>query len=325
MNKIQFVTAQPDKPYFHWQIKLYVYNFIKSGIKLDQINVIFAIVEGNKTPSEQALKLREMGINVHFYMDERNDKSYIPSIKPYLISKWLKDFPEKGDVIFLHDSDIVFTKNFDITNLIDDDINYLSDTIGYIGYNYIMECGRRYEIENQNSEKDGLIKEMANIIGINVDLIKNNQENSGGGQYLIKKSNSELWDKIYNDCTPLYKQMLDYDRRHPLKTGQIQFWTAEMWSILWNLWLSNFKTKISKDIDFCWATDNLEKVKHYPILHMAGVTDNLKRTMFYKGEYINVDPIVKLEQSPNHFDYINENNATLFYINLMKDFISSQC
>lgn len=29
---IIYVTAQPDVPYFHWQIELYVHNFISLGI-----------------------------------------------------------------------------------------------------------------------------------------------------------------------------------------------------------------------------------------------------------------------------------------------------
>jgi hypothetical protein len=53
--------------------------------------------------------------------------------------------------------------------------------------------------------------------------------------------------------------MLDYQRRFPINPGQIQFWTAEMWSLLWNLWLSDYKTEITNELDFSWATDNVEK------------------------------------------------------------------
>jgi hypothetical protein len=54
---------------------------------------------------------------------------------------------------------------------------------------------------------------------------------------------------------------------------------------------------------------------------MAGVTDNLKLTKFYKGEYINIDPIEKLKQNPKHFDYIDKNNATIKYVDVMKSFV----
>ena len=54
MEKILFVTAQPDVPYFIWQIKLYVNNFIEKGINPNQIHVIFSIVHRNGTPSEES-------------------------------------------------------------------------------------------------------------------------------------------------------------------------------------------------------------------------------------------------------------------------------
>ena len=55
-----------------------------------------------------------------------------------------------------------------------------------------------------------------------------------------------------------------------------------MWSLLWNLWLYDHKTIITKELDFSWATDNLDIYEQRPILHMAGVTDDLKNTKFYK-------------------------------------------
>ena len=94
MEDIIFVTAQPDVPYFHWQVKLYTHNFIEKGIKPCQIHVIFGLQ--NKQPSQGALELCDYGFNVHFYEDNRDVKTYIPSIKPYLIYQWLKEYPENG-------------------------------------------------------------------------------------------------------------------------------------------------------------------------------------------------------------------------------------
>jgi hypothetical protein len=323
MKDIVFVTAQPDVPYFHWQIKLYVHNFIEKGVNPKNIHVIFAMVHGAKTPTENALKLKDFGINIHFYEDNRDVKTYIPSVKPYLISKWLEEYPEFGELFFLHDADIIFRELPDFNQLLNDDICYLSDTIGYIGYNYIMDCCNRYEKIHPTSEKGQLLQEMVDVIGVSIDCVKCNQENSGGGQYLIKNTDHNLWEKIYNDCTPLYNQMLDYQKRFPINPGEIQFWTAEMWSLLWNLWLNGNDTKITKELDFSWATDPIQVYEKKPILHMAGVTDNLKRIKFYKGEYINVDPIEKLRNNPNHFDYVEVNNSTIKYIEVMKSFIEN--
>ena len=320
MKDIVFVTAQPDVPYFHWQVKLYTHNFIEKGNDPNSIQVIFSTLGNNKL-SQGAEDLKKIGINIHSYKDERVNKRYIPSIKPFLLYKWLEQYPQYGKCFFLHDADIIFRELPDFEKMMNDDICYLSDTIGYIGYDYIMDCCRRYESQHPTSEKGQLLKEMADTIGISVDLIKENQKNSGGGQYIIKNTDYKLWEKIYLDSFTLYNNMLIYQRKFPINPGQIQFWTAEMWSVLWNLWLHNFKTKVVNELSFSWATDNVDVYKKHPILHMAGVTDDLKKTKFYKGEYINIDPIQKLIEDPTYFDYVDIKSSTIKYIEVMRSYI----
>ena len=321
MKDILFVSAQPDVPYFIWQIKLYVHNFIENGIDPSQIHVVLGIVNNADKPSEESLKLKEFGINVHHFTDYRRKKHYIPSIKPYLISNWIQSNPKFGELFFLHDADIIFKDLPNFEELLKDDVCYLSDTVGYIGYNYIMDCCNRYEQHHPTSEKGQLIKEMADVVGLEVEVIKQNQENSGGGQYLIKNTTCEMWDKIYKDSINLYNQMMDYQRRFPISPGEIQFWTAEMWAVLWNLWMYGLETKVTKELDFSWATDSIRVYEKRPILHMAGVTDDLKNRKFYKGDFINVDPIDKLKNEPNCFDYIEKDSATLKYIDVMKSYL----
>jgi len=323
-NNLVFVSAQPDVPYFHWQIKVYVHNFIEKGISPNDIHVVLAIVHGQKKPSAESLELKNLGINVHHYFDNRDRKHYIPNIKPFLIYKWLEENPQYGESFFLHDADIIFRELPDFKTLMDDDIIYLSDTIGYIGYNYIMDCCKRYETQHPNSNKGQLIQEMVDVVGIDVDCVKCNQENSGGGQYIIKHTDSKMWEKIYNDCVPLYDQMINYQKRFPISPGEIQFWTAEMWSVLWNLWYFGKETKITKELDFSWATDDITIYEKKPILHMAGVTQDLKDRKFYKGEYINEDPLRKIEINPDYFDYIEKNSSTIKYIEVMKSLIQQK-
>lgn len=324
MNDLVFVSAQPDVPYFHWQIKIYVHNFIEKGISPNNIHVLLAVVHGKKGPSEESLKLKELGINVYHYLDERKQKHYIPNIKPFLIYKWLEENPQYGKGFFLHDADIIFRElpNFDI--LLNDDILYMSDTRGYIGYNYIIDCCKRYEQQHLSSPKNKLIQEMVDVIGVTIECVECNQDNSGGGQYLIKDTDYKIWEKIYNDCTPLYDQMLDYQNRYPINPGQIQFWTAEMWSLLWNLWYFGKETKLTNEFDFSWATDTISIYNTKNILHMAGVTDDQKKIKFYKGDYINEDPLKKLESDINFFEYIEKSSSTIKYIEVMKSLIKEK-
>jgi hypothetical protein len=323
-NNLVFVSAQPDVPYFHWQIKVYVHNFIQKGINPNDIHVVLAIVQGKKEPSKESLELKDLGINIHHYVDNRDKKHYIPNIKPFLIYKWLEENPQYGKSFFLHDADIIFRELPDFKELMKDNIIYLSDTVGYIGYDYIMDCCDRYETQYPNSNKGQLIQEMTDVVGVNINCVKCNQENSGGGQYIIKDTDSEMWKKIYDDCVPLYDQMMSYQKRFPISPGEIQFWTAEMWSVLWNLWYFGKETKVTKELDFSWATDDLILYNNKPILHMAGVTEDLKDRKFYKGEYINDDPLLKIENDPNYFDFIEKNSSTIKYIEVMKSLIQQK-
>ena len=153
MKEILFVSAQPDVPYFIWQIKLYVNNFIDKGIDPNQIHVVLGLVLGKTEPSKGAKELVNLGINTHFFIDNRVKKHYIPSIKPYLISKWIQSNPDYGKIFFLHDADIMFRELPKFNRLLNDEVSYLSNTIGYIGYDYIMDCCKRYESKHPNSAK----------------------------------------------------------------------------------------------------------------------------------------------------------------------------
>jgi hypothetical protein len=101
-------------------------------------------------------------------------------------------------------------------------------------------------------------------------------------------------------------------------------WTSDMWAVLWNIWLLGKETRITNELDFSWATDSIRQYNEKPILHMAGVTEDLKTTKFYKGEYINVNPFDKLKENPNHFDYVDKNSSTIKYVEIMKSIIKKE-
>lgn len=321
MEKLIFVSAQPDLPYFHWQVKLYIHNFIENKIDPNQIHVIFGICENSKEPSDGAIDILKTGVNVHFYKDLRTKKQYIPSIKPYLIYNWIKENEDRGKLFFLHDSDIILTKKLNITNLLNDDIIYMSDTENYLGYQYLKNCSKRYSKIFEKCGDEELIDDMLSIVGLDKNMIIDNQKNSGGAQYIIKNTNSNLWEKIYINSIELYTKMMVFQKKYPLRNGKVQFWTAEMWSLLWNLWKDKKLTKITPELDFSWATDDTQKFFKTSILHMAGVTEDMRHTKFYKGNFIDIDPIEILRNDPKYFDYIEPKSITIKYIENMKSYI----
>lgn len=317
---ILFVSAQPDVEYFHWQCEIYLNNFISHGINPDDIHVLFAITQGNNKPSEGALKLKTYTPNIHFYHDTRDKKHYIPSIKPFLINKWLKEDPTRGDCFFLHDSDIIFLNPPKLDLLTNDNLNYCSNTKGYIGYEYIMDCGRRYGSKH-NINESLLLNEMCFTIGVEPYIVENNERNSGGAQYLLKNQTEQMWFKMYKDSNRLYDVLVNFQKKYPIHPGEIQFWTAEMWSILWNLWYWGYRTEITPILDFCWASDDIGKTKNVDILHMAGVTENDKTNKFFKGDFINVNPLELLKNENTYFNYVDNKSTTVIYIKEMMKLI----
>jgi hypothetical protein len=321
MSKLLYVSAQPDVSYFHWQVEVYVNNFVRKGIPLENIHVLFGIPDNKTEPSVWGLKLKERIPNVYFYKDDRTSKHYIPSIKPYLIYQWLKEDCNRGELFFLHDSDIIFRELPDFTDLISDNKIYMSDTKGYIGFEYLTECSLRYEKQHPNLERNELVTLMCDTIGVNIDSVIGNKNSSGGAQYIFKNQSWEMWYKIYKDSIRLFDNLNNFQKKYPINPGEIQFWTSEMWSVLWNMWYWGFDTEITNKLNFCWATDNVEVFMKNPILHMAGITVDDRKDKFYKGEFINKNPIEILKNNPNHFSYVNKNNSTIKYVDEIKNLI----
>ena len=81
------------------------------------------------------------------------------------------------------------------------------------------------------------------------------------------------------------------------------------------------ETKLTTELNFCWATDNISLCETNPILHMAGVTDKEKNVSFYKGDFIDKNPLEMLKKDKNYFNYVNKSSTTYKYINEMKKII----
>jgi len=52
-----YLSVQPDQPYFHWQVEVYINNFKSVGINPNKIEVIFMC---NGKPSEAARFLQQI-------------------------------------------------------------------------------------------------------------------------------------------------------------------------------------------------------------------------------------------------------------------------
>jgi hypothetical protein len=276
-----FICAQPAILYYSWQVEVMINNFIENNINESDIHIISYIVN-NKLPN-QWVKLKEYykNVNFYFYDDTRKTKHYISSIRPNILKQHFKLYPEiTKDKIFYHDSDILLTKEIDWSKFESDDIFYGSDTRSYVGYNYIKSKG------------DDILNKMLEIVDIDGELVKKNQDNTIGAQYILKDIDYNFWENIENNSENLYYEITKLNnikKKENLQYHELQIWCADMFAILWEIWKQNKETKISDDLSFSWGTSSMSEYNKHNIFHNAGVTTS-KDGLFYKGEYINKLP-----------------------------------
>ena len=288
---MKYICAQPAIKYYAWQIDAMLYSFKDVGVDLKDVHIVLA---GAINEEYMRLMYKYPAVLFSFYEDTREDKAYISSIRPHVLKKhfanheWLKN-----EVIFYHDSDIALTRKLDIDQYLSDNKCYLSDTISYIGYNYIKSKG------------DDVLQKMLSIVGIEEETVKLNQENSGGAQYLIKGIDKQFWEDVEKDCVNLYKDIsaLNADKKiADPNHHELQIWCADMWAVLWNLWKRNKETAVIKELDFSWATSSINEWSTKAIFHNAGVTSD-REDLFFKGKYIDTYPDLTLELSDKFCSY----------------------
>jgi hypothetical protein len=228
--------------------------------------VLLFTVNDYKVPETLASKY---GVEVHTYTDKRSDRQYIPSVKPWLWWQYLAEDPEREkEDYFYFDSDVIFRKRPDFRKLKAKPDRWLcSNTLSYISVDYIKQCEHGEEI----------LKRMADIVGVTVASLETINHNSGGAQWLISHPSAEYWRKVYADSNRLWQYLQTVD-------SNIQKWTAEMWSQLWNMMYFNIGPVISDELDFCWPTDPVKRWSETKIMHNAGVTGDM-HDLFFKGKY----------------------------------------
>jgi hypothetical protein len=318
-KQIRFICAQPAIDYYAWQVEVIINNFISMGINPNYIDIVCWKENGNIPENWSKLADYYNTVRFFFYDDTRITKNYISSIRPNILKQHWQARPEvMNDVIFYHDNDIVFTKPIDWEKLINDDKWYGSDTRWYISHDYIISKG------------EDVLDKMCEIVGIDKQIIKDNELNCIGAQYLMKDIDWKFWDNVERDSERLFKEITELndqkiiEDRHTMPPSEsrtpyhpLQIWTADMWAILWNGWKLGKQTVCHDDLQFSWATSSEEDWNKYNIFHNAGVTDD-KDGLFYKANYMNKLPYnEKLDIKPN--------TASWHYWNIIQETAKKSC
>ena len=293
---MRYICAQPATLFYAWQVEVMINNFIKNGINPNNIDIVCFKTDAN-VPTEWSKLANKYPARFFFYNDTRITKHYISSIRPNILKQHFTAHPYlKDEVLFYHDSDIVFTRPVEHSIFENDNIFYGSDTRFYISHDYIKSKG------------EDVLDLMCNIVGIDKELVKENELNSIGAQYVLKNIDASFWEKVEIDSERLYREVsalnsekvkLDKDYH------TLQIWCADMWAVLWNIWKRGDKTKCEDSLEFSWATSSLADWNKHSIFHNAGVT-NSNQGLFYKALYMN-----KLPYNENLI--IKEDTASLKY------------
>ena len=291
--KLRFVCAQPAIKYYAWQLETMLNNFIEMGINLNQVDIVCWKQTG-EIPEEYSKLANGYPARFFFYDDTRETRHYISSIRPNILKQHFTKYPElEKEAILYHDCDIVFTKPIKWEQYLQDNKWYGSDCRWYIGHDYIISKG------------EDILDKMCEIVDIDKQLVKDNELNAIGAQYLMKGINAQFWANVEKDCERLFKEITDLNNekieldRHTMSEGEsrqpyhpLQIWCSDMWAVLWNGWKLGYESVCHPDLEFAWATSTEADWDRLNIFHNAGVTD-AAGGLFYKALYMNELPYNK--------------------------------
>lgn len=305
MKELEIICVVPGDLYFASEVEVLINNLRKFGYS-DKLTILY---DQQLSFIEYWNRLVYTYEEVKFYnyttFDVQNLKSIYPQvIRPNILKKHFQKYPELQDkTIFYIDSDVILTKNFNFERYLSDDINYLSKT-DYISASYFEEKKKNVlPYKSKEYEKLDVLDYATKLVGLDKEIAILNQENTGGAQYLLKNINWEFWEKVENDCINIrvYLKTINHLYFSDEKIG-FQSWCADMWAVLWNLWLNKAETRCPEDMNFTWATCPISEWNRYAIYHNAGVTGKYQNINGEECKMYNKSEIVFRENIITPFD-----------------------
>jgi len=323
MKNLLFLSAQPDDYFFTWQIELQLFNFRKLGIQSENIHVLIGYdpKRGLRHYVNELIDRNKHLAKFYVYPDRRDRPAYLSSLRPHIIqqhfaaNEWLS-----SNAVFYHDSDIIFRELPDFSQLLKEDCWYVSDTRSYLDSRYVIGAA--------NSDT---LSKMCEVVGISRAAVVENDAGCGGAQYILKNVSPQFWGKIEADAEAIYKLLIKNNLRQGdslLRAGRrfseyngIQAWCADMWALFYNALHDGREVRISTELDFCWATDDISHWYEKKILHYTGTLTKEDDTYFQKGRYVNFSPYQDAA-----LNKISRESSSYSLFELIKEFnLSREC
>ncbi len=283
---MKLILAQPSVPRFQWELEVLLTN-ISSWFDLNNVILLFS----KHDPTVPRYLVNKFpGVQCFIYEDKRTEHIYISSIRSYLWWQFLsKDPAREQETYFYIDSDTIFREPLDFSKIGFDENTWVgSECPGYIDYKYIAGC------------KNGpaLAEYMAHICGITLDQLK--AVPPAGAQMIMVKPTAAYWERNYRDTTEMYRYLAN-------SGSDIQFWTTDMWTTIYGAIREGKTIKVSPEMAFCTATDDIDKWDKTKIMHNAGVT-GAGGDLFFKGQYTATVPFGE------DFSYVNKQKCSVKYV-----------
>lgn len=295
---MNFLSAQSDNDYNIWQLRVQMHNFSKFGI--EDKAVILIGYNPNLGVSRKALEFKNLTSAMVLFLPDQRDLSnrlYTPSIRPHLIKQIYNEYPKllENRAILYHDCDIIFIKLPHVKDLIVKRKIFVSDLSMFPTPIF----------------DSILLKEMYRIVGIPSSMVNRHEEGFGGAQYLFNSSlnfSYDFWEKVEYDCNNIYKLLLVSSEKYG---GEIipHAWSADMWALLWNIWLLGVDTEINQELSFCVASSPISELDNVNIYHNTGVDLMNRDKLFYKRDFIKKSPFNV------NLSYVSKEHCSIFYAN----------
>ena len=307
--KMKYLSCSPAVLYYSWHVEVLLTNFLEVGIDLKDVHIVCGKQNGSIPPEWRKLQEHFKDANFFFYDDTRITKHYISSIRPNLLKQHFYKYPELNDcAIFYHDCDMIFTKPIEWDKFLHDTKWYGSDTRFYIAHSYIISKGQ------------DIMDKMCEIVGISESVVKENEHNCIGAQYLLKGIDWQFWADVEFDSEKMYKEITEMNMRKKAENPnyhELQIFCSDMWNVLWHGWKRNKTTVCHPDFEFAWATSTEDDWNKLNIYHNAGCTTS-EGGLFYKGEWMTRLPY-------NRDLQIREGTASKKYYELIQRVEKNSC
>lgn len=294
-KELVFLTILPDDTYYTWQVHTWLESLKQIECSNKATVIIFTPGFRKMNPKWKQIVDLYPETEFVFYTDVNSEitrylKLYIPILRPWCLAKYFNEHPEMvNKAIFYCDSDVVFTDKFNISQFINDDVCYLSDTNSYISASYFDSKVKDVLPDMlEEYKKIDILNEASSLAGINREVCEKNNLHSGGAQYLLKNIDGKFWENVFSTCITLRVYLTNINKTYFANENKgIQSWCSDMWAVLWTLWSRHQETRVVKELDFAWATDPITKLERVAIFHNAGIVNDTANgyPAFYKGKY----------------------------------------